>query len=71
MQAMHAVPPQPDSLPVLEERAEILRHEAVNGEYRLMQVAAPRSGAARPRGSVLPPAVPAGRCAQNPSFAAR
>ena len=41
MQAMHAVPPQPDSLPVLEERAEILRHEAVNGEYRLMQVAAP------------------------------
>lgn len=41
MQAVHAAPPQPDSLPVLEERAEILRHEAVNGEYRLMQVAAP------------------------------
>ncbi|MCC5978913.1 MAG: dihydroorotate dehydrogenase electron transfer subunit [Salinarimonas sp.] len=41
MQTVHAVPPQPDSLPVLEERAEILRHEAVNGEYRLMQVAAP------------------------------
>ncbi|MGY6646930.1 MAG: dihydroorotate dehydrogenase electron transfer subunit [Salinarimonas sp.] len=41
MQTVHAVPPQADSLPVLEERAEILRHEAVNGEYRLMQVAAP------------------------------
>ncbi len=41
MQTVHAVPPQPDSRPVLEERAEILRHEAVNGEYRLMQVTAP------------------------------
>jgi dihydroorotate dehydrogenase electron transfer subunit len=41
MQTVHAVPPQADSLPVLEERAEILRHEAINAEYRLMQVAAP------------------------------